>query len=552
MNTYSPDRFSLLRKQLAQLSTMFLEPANRLQDQELRRKAVLLSAFLLIMLVVFAIVDVVFTITVPGYVVPWYGYVFLLTSYGLNRGGYYHAASALVVVMFPVVVFSTLANGQASVPLVTINFLLPGLIAGSILLSMWQLVLLALANIAGTLLMVPFAPEYFPTLSSITGPVSTVAIGTGLLLVAMWNRNVIEQDRQSELQRSEARMRAMLEAVPDMIFELKKDGTIMHFVPSSSIPPILPPEEFLGKTIAQVLPDIADQAVFAIERAVESGQVNAFEYQLPPLRDKTYEARIVASGPDTVMAMIRDVSLNKWMAAEREKLIGDLEEKNAELERFIYTVSHDLKSPLVTIVGFLAYLEDDLKRDDKDKLQQDVERIYRAAYRMQDLLKDLLELSRVGRLINPYQVVPLDELVKEAIELAQGRLQEHGVRTLIRPDLPSVYGDRKRLLELFQNLIDNAAKYMGEQPKPVIEIGHEGIREKQVILFVRDNGIGIAKAYHEQIFGLFNTLDSTMEGTGIGLAISKRIVEVHGGTIWVDSEPGQGASFWFTLPSEPV
>jgi len=355
---------------------------------------------------------------------------------------------------------------------------------------------------------------------------------------------------EQALTQSEMRTRALLNAIPDMIFELKRDGAILQFIPSATSEPLLPPQELIGKTIAQVIPSIAEQTVFAIERSLESGQVNAFEYQLPQMSDKTFEARIVSSGSDTVLAMIRDVSLIKWIAAEREALVNELEAKNAELERFVYTVSHDLKSPLVTIVGFLGFLEDDIEKNNIEYLRKDVERIYQAAYRMQDLLQDLLELSRIGRVQHNPEEVPFEDLVKDAIELTDGRLQARGIRVSIKPGMPKVYGDRKRFLELMQNLIDNAAKYMGNQPDPFLEIGQVGLEDSNPIFYVRDNGIGIAPEYHEQIFGLFNKLESTTDGTGIGLAIAKRIVEVHGGRIWVESEIGKGSTFYFTLPAQ--
>lgn len=366
--------------------------------------------------------------------------------------------------------------------------------------------------------------------------------------------DVTEQKRaEIALMQSEARLRAMLGAVPDMIFELTRDGTIVQYIPSDLIAPMIPPEEFLGRTVDQIMPAIADQAKFAIARALDSGQVNAFEYQLQSNgTTKSYEARIVSTGAGTVVAMIRDVSLIRWVASERESLINELEMKNAELERFVYTVSHDLKSPLVTIVGFLGYLEDDLKRGNLENLRKDVERIYLAAYRMQDLLKDLLELSRIGRALNSPQEISFDALVRDALELTDGRLKEGRVQTRIQPGLPMIYGDHKQLLELMQNLIDNAAKYMGNQPDPVIEIGQQGFEDGKPILFVRDNGMGIAPEYHATIFGLFNKLDPRSEGTGVGLALAKRIVEFHGGRLWVESELGKGALFSFTLPAQPA
>ncbi len=248
----------------------------------------------------------------------------------------------------------------------------------------------------------------------------------------------------------------------------------------------------------------------------------------------------------------QELAERKQAEKQRENLIEELEAKNAEMERFVYTVSHDLKSPLVTIVGFLGFVEDDVQKGNLEDFRKDMDRVYQASFKMQNLLKDLLELSRIGRMMNDPEPVSFDLLAKEAIELTEGRLQERGVQTHVQPNLPEVYGDRQRLLELIQNLIDNAAKYMGNQPDPRIEIGSSGSEEGKPIFFVRDNGIGIAAEYHEQIFGLFNKLNPNAEGTGIGLAIVKRIVEFHGGRIWVESEVGKGAAFFFTLPLQPT
>jgi len=169
---------------------------------------------------------------------------------------------------------------------------------------------------------------------------------------------------------------------------------------------------------------------------------------------------------------------------------------------------------------------------------------------MQRLLSELLELSRIGRMMNPSVVVDFSHLANEAVELVNEQIRVRGVHVTIDRDLPSIKGDRARLLEVVQNLVDNAVKFMGIQPEPCIEIGQAGIDpEGKPILFVQDNGIGIDPQYHERIFGLFNKLDAQTEGTGIGLALVKRIVEVHGGRIWVESEgAGKGTRFLFTLP----
>ena len=257
------------------------------------------------------------------------------------------------------------------------------------------------------------------------------------------------------------------------------------------------------------------------------------------------------AGKAVQCAFVRDVTERKQVEAERETFVHELEAKNAELERFTYTVSHDLKSPLVTIKGFLGLLERDAARGNIERMRADMERIAAATDKMQRLLAELLELSRIGRQVNSPEEIPLRELIYDVQKQVAGPLGERRVVVELAPDLPLVFGDRVRLLEVFQNLIENAVKYMGDQPTPRIEIGAEQ-QNGTVQCFVRDNGIGIEPRFHEKVFGLFERLDTATEGSGIGLALVKRIVEVHGGRIWIESEGvGQGSTFHFTLPPTP-
>jgi len=229
-------------------------------------------------------------------------------------------------------------------------------------------------------------------------------------------------------------------------------------------------------------------------------------------------------------------------------LVAELEAKNAELERFTYTVSHDLKSPLYTLRGFLDYMDRDAQSGNITRLRSDIARSASAADKMRRLLDDLLELSRIGRLVNPPEDVPFGEIALEAVAMVRGRLAERGVAVEIGPDLPSVRGDRVRLVEVVQNLVDNSAKFMGDQPRPKVEIGVRALVGEPVF-FVRDNGMGVPPQHGERVFRLFEKLEPGSDGTGVGLALVKRIVELHGGRIWVEpSGPEGGASFFFTLP----
>ena len=229
---------------------------------------------------------------------------------------------------------------------------------------------------------------------------------------------------------------------------------------------------------------------------------------------------------------------------EREALIADLETKNAELERFTYTVSHDLKSPLVTIKGFLGMVRSDLETGRIDRARTDLVRISSAADRMGQLLDELLQLAHIGRAAPRPEPVDLASLCHEVVQhLAPG----DGVDLAIDESLPVVEADRSRLAEVYENLLANALKFSRHRQPPRIEIGQrEGPEGK--VFFVRDNGSGIDPAYHRRVFDLFERLDPKREGTGIGLAIVRRIIEVHGGRVWIESDGhDQGTTVCFTL-----
>ena len=318
------------------------------------------------------------------------------------------------------------------------------------------------------------------------------------------------------------------------------------------------------------LPDLADKAVQEKYTPVNDQNLDLHTFLGVPLISKgrvigilsVQSIQIDAYSPEQIR-LVEAITVQAALAidkatlldqlqyelTERKKLIGELEDKNAELERFTYTVSHDLRSPLVTIRGFLGMLQKDLRENKADKAQNDIQRISSAADKMDTLLSELLELSRVGRIVNPPEEIDLTELIHDALDTVKVRLTSKDVEVSVQPCLPQVRGDRTRLRELFENLLDNAVKYMGNQSVPTIEIGVRD--DEQQVIFVRDNGIGIEPKHHESIFGLFNKLDIDSEGSGAGLAICKRIVETHGGRIWVESEGlGMGSAFCFTIPQQ--
>ena len=246
---------------------------------------------------------------------------------------------------------------------------------------------------------------------------------------------------------------------------------------------------------------------------------------------------------------VADIGSDTKMAERLAKVEGELNKKNLELEQFLYTVSHDLRGPLVTIKSFLGFLEQDIVDRDDVRIGADLDFIRVAADRMEMLLNELLEISRIGRSVNPYESMLYESIVAEVLENLD--INPNVVDVTCRADGGEylLCGVRKHFLLIWQVLLDNALKFMGDQPEPCIEIG-VAVMNGETVFSVRDNGIGLAAEYHEKIFGIFEKLDRTSSGVGMGLAIARRIVEHYRGRIWAEScGPGMGSCFSFTLPA---
>jgi PAS domain S-box-containing protein len=303
----------------------------------------------------------------------------------------------------------------------------------------------------------------------------------------------------------------------------------------------------------------AAQAQFAASRAKNPGEFAekvAYLYSHPDEVSRDEIELMDGTVLDRYSSPVRDKA-GKYFGriwtfrdiTERKRQERELIEKNTELERFTYTVSHDLKGPLVTMKTFLGYLEFDMAGSDQERVKQDVGYIHMAADKMGRLLDELLNLARVGRKINPAERVTFQELAREAVGLVAGRISTSGAEVQVAGAAVVLEGDRPRLVEIWQNLVENACKFMGDQPRPHVEIGVEQ-RGAETVFFVRDNGMGIDPRHQKKVFGLFEKLDLKGEGTGMGLALVKRVVELYQGRIWVESGgPGQGANFLFTLPA---
>jgi PAS domain S-box-containing protein len=308
--------------------------------------------------------------------------------------------------------------------------------------------------------------------------------------------------------------------------------------------------ELLAKNIRDFIPPGKERQVLEEhERLWDSGGTAETEYYVHG-GVKVLELTITPAtwhGKRVVFGVGKDITERKQVEEERTRLLAELEAKNRELESFVYTVSHDLKAPLVSLGGFSAALQKEFHDRLGEEGKHYLERIQANVAHMDALIMDLLELSRIGQVVGPINEIDVVALLREIQEELAVKLEEAGAEFVVQAPLPAVRADRGRIRQVLANLIDNAVKFRSAERPLRIQVGCQ--EERGFYRFhVADNGIGIAPRYHEEIFTPFRQLDPVTEGVGMGLALVQKIVEHHGGRMWVESEEGKGATFYFTLP----
>ena len=368
-------------------------------------------------------------------------------------------------------------------------------------------------------------------------------------------------EANEQLRGSEERYRALVETMNEGLTVLDAEGRFVYANAAFCRMLGYSAEEALGQPLTAFL-DAANQQVLAdqLERR-RRGHDEPYEMAWTAKDGRQAHTiisprpRIDASGAyQGTFAVVTDITRRRQAEEQLEQTLAELQRSNAALEEFAYVASHDLQEPLRKIVVFGGRLETKFAERLGEQGRDYLNRMQSAARRMQTLINDLLTFSRITTKARPFQPVDLGQLVRDVISDLEIRLEEAGAAVNVG-GLPTIYADPLQMRQLFQNLIGNAVKFRREGEHPVVSVtaAPAGIRALHLIT-VQDNGIGFEEKYSERIFGVFQRLHGrgVYEGTGMGLAICRRIAERHGGTLTAQSAPGQGATFTVALPADPT
>lgn len=362
------------------------------------------------------------------------------------------------------------------------------------------------------------------------------------------------EERTSALRESEEKYKTLFESTPEGILSSGPDGSIISANPASvETLGYNNPEELIGMPIVKLYPDPKSRKKLLSDLR-KKGYLRDYEVKIKrkdgTIRDLLANLKLIKDSNGDILRIneiFSDITDRKQAEENLKKTMEDLVRSNKELEQFAYVASHDLQEPLRMVSSYVQLLE----RRYKGKLDSDADEFIAYAVdgagRMQRLINDLLSYSRIGTRGKELEKVECSHALDQATANLSGAIEATGA-VVTNDDLPILKADESQLIQLFQNLIDNAIKFRSNGP-PRIHVSARN-KEKEWLLSVLDNGIGIDPQYAERIFVIFQRLHKRDKypGTGIGLAICKRIVERHGGRIWVESKPGKGSIFFFTIP----
>ena len=392
-------------------------------------------------------------------------------------------------------------------------------------------------------------------------------------------RDITERKKVEEsLKGSEEKYHKLIEHASDAIISSNEEGIIISFNKKAEEMLGYSRDEIVGKSITLLSP-LSDRKreKKALEGLKKTGTLGIIGKTLEgkglrkdgqeiPVESSVYALEV--HGEHIITSILRDISERKKAEEERKRLLDELRDKNKELEQIIYITSHDLRSPLVNVQGFSKELEQSLKHahlvlcskdvpsEIKEELATTLEEdipdalhyIFTSISKMDLLLSGLLRLSRLGRAALNIEYLDMNKLISDIIKAFEFQIKETGI-TLQIDQLPSCLGDEIQINQVFSNILDNALKYLDPNRPGVIRIS--GNKENgQVTYHVEDNGIGITAEHQDKIYEIFHRLNpAATPGEGLGLTIARRILDRHTGSIWVESEPGKGSTFFISLPT---
>lgn len=354
-----------------------------------------------------------------------------------------------------------------------------------------------------------------------------------------------------KLRRLERRFQLIVNSALDAVIVMNGQGIITEWNPQAESSFGWSREEAIGKPLADcIIPERYRSAHWnGLRHFLETGEgpivnrrieVNALRRNGEEFPVELTVLPLTTHGEYEFSAFVRDI-------AEEKKNRHELQFRNEEMEQLLYTVSHDLKSPLITLQGFAGMLPNYLRMGKTEDAQNAAERIKRAASTMGALINDILQLGKLGREEITITMVSVDDVLNEVIENLGSLTGRRAAELKLQFPFPVIHTDRARLYQVFQNLLSNALKYGCPMTGCTVTVGWQQA-DLETLFFVKDEGAGIPEEYHEMIFHIFRRLDRSQEGTGIGLAIVARILRLLGGRIWLESPAGGGAIFWFSIP----
>jgi PAS domain S-box-containing protein len=365
---------------------------------------------------------------------------------------------------------------------------------------------------------------------------------------------------EESLKDSESRFRGIASAAPDAVILMDNDGNVSFWNDAATRMFGYRNEEIIGKYLhSLIMPQRYIDSYskgFEVFRSIGEGPLVGKVYEIEAKRKDGTEfpvelslAALKLKGKWTAIGIVRDITDRKLTGESLRQAMEELARSNEDLEQFANVVSHDLQAPLRSVWGFAEILADNYRGRLDKEADKFIDLIINGARRMQRMIHDILAYSRIGTRGGEFRAIDVEDVLIQTMENLHAEVEEKSA-VITHDPLPTLRGDQSQIMLLFQNLLVNAIKFAVGAPRVHVSAGRKG---SEWVFSVQDDGIGINPEHKDRIFTLFQRLHTETEypGTGVGLAICKKIVERHGGRIWVESREGEGSTFYFTIPGKP-